>query len=897
MPMPTSPTRTPSPSAPAETAQPGVQSADGGKAFGWTFWMLNTIEAFERLAYFGIRSVVPIYIMQATEPGGLHLTAVHKGVIYGWWAIFQSWLPMVTGGFADRFGYKRTLAFAISMNVVGYVLMAYLHSYVGFFTGIIVLATGTAFFKPALQGSLAQKLHKDNASMGWGIFYWVVNVGAVCAPLLATLILGRPHSAEGWKNLFLASAAYTAMNLLLLFTFRDVPSGADKTKNIIEVFWTTVENICPFWFRGGDVHPLRFGLGLAMLVTGISLFIVQPIAALAGHQSTLAALLCVLGVLLPLWLKGGVFTWQLRLPAFIVIMSCFWMMMYQLWDLHPNFIEDWVDSSSAARMVPFDSWWEYGDRGLKRVPQQILLNLNAALIVALIIPISWLVRRMRTLSAMLIGMIVATIGILVAGLTGSGWILLLGIVFFSLGEMLTGPKKNQYLGLIAPPGKKGLYLGYVNIPVGLGVGVGSIVAGLVYDTYGEKATLALKELGKDSQLVARAARSIDWSDSLELLPEITGIHRDSALTEVSKVMQCDPDAAAERLLLAFRWDHGQITNLALLYLAHQDDAELTTKKFISNLNESIAKTNAKKRPEVAVLQDTISMDGFDRKALALAPIVDLLPTVIGRGRSEAFDIVRERINKDRKYEDRLSDSQIIAQLWDHYGVDTGVLNNLALEYLAQNTDLVSARITPMSFSDPVEDLPKRAGIGRTKSFVALSCARGASNEEVQAALSGIQLDESIPEMRSVVYLANLEHRRFNAVAKRDWSRFQPLLAAMIESDPKARQIARDGIRAGGELNYAELAKQQKVIQDALSAKDWAAAPRQAAELLELNPYEAHALVAAEVRGSFLSTTSLLWSQYAPQYRVWIPFAAIGIIATIALAIFGQMAKRWADMNA
>ena len=168
-------------------------------AFGWTFWMLNAIEAFERLAYFGIRAVVPIYIMQATEPGGLHLTALHKGLIYAWWAIFQSWLPMVTGGYADRFGYKRTLTFAISMNVVGYVLMAYLPSYGGFFAGILVLATGTAFFKPALQGSLAQKLHKDNASMGWGIFYWVVNVGAFGAPFLATLILGKPHSAEGWR--------------------------------------------------------------------------------------------------------------------------------------------------------------------------------------------------------------------------------------------------------------------------------------------------------------------------------------------------------------------------------------------------------------------------------------------------------------------------------------------------------------------------------------------------------------------------------------------------------------------------------------------------------------------------------------------------------------------------
>ena len=39
----------------------------------------------------------------------------------------------------------------------------------------------------------------------------------------------------------------------------------------------------------------------------------------------------------------------------------------------------------------------------------------------------------------------------------------------------------------------------------------------------------------------------------------------------------------------------------------------------------------------------------------------------------------------------------------------------------------------------------------------------------------------------------------------------------------------------------------------------------------------------------VAATSLLWAEYSPQYKVWIPFAAIGIAATVALGIFGQMA--------
>ena len=133
------------------------------------------------------------------------------------------------------------------------------------------------------------------------------------------------------------------------------------------------------------------------------------------------------------------------------------------------------------------------DRGLQ-VMQQNMLALNSLLIVLFMIPVSWMVRRMRTLEAMVIGMLIAMGGIIVAGFTQSGWFFLTGVIFFSAGEMLTGPKKNEYLGLIAPPGKKGLYLGYVNIPVGIGGYAGSKLAGYLYGHFGDKAVLAQKYL-------------------------------------------------------------------------------------------------------------------------------------------------------------------------------------------------------------------------------------------------------------------------------------------------------------------------------------------------------------------------------------------------------------------
>lgn len=435
---------------------------------------------WERLAYYTLRPVAPIYIMQATEPGGLHLTAHHKAWIYSLWAIFQSLLPTFTGGFADRYGYRLMLFVSITLNIVGFVLMAFFHNFIGFTIGIVVLATGTAFFKPSIQATIASDLNKNNSSLGWGIFYWVVNVGSIIGHYSSPLLLGNPHTSVGWRNLFLACAGFTALNYLMLLTIPGIVSGASKTETAGQVLLRTLRDV------------------------------IEP-----------------------------------RLLTWLLIMSCFWLMMYQLWDQQPNFIEDWVDSSHVAEFMPFESWRQTDAHGTVRVPQQVLISLNSLLIILFVVPVGILVRRLLTLSCMFWGMIMSTIGVLVAGWTGNGWYLLLGIFFFSLGETLTGPKKSEYLALIAPPGKVGLYLGYVNIPVGIGVFTGSHIAGYLYGHYGEKATLALKYLlTRHDYGLGRT-----WDGRIDTLEAAAGITRTEAFTKFQEITQLD-SAAATQLL----WD-------------------------------------------------------------------------------------------------------------------------------------------------------------------------------------------------------------------------------------------------------------------------------------------------------------------------------------------------------
>lgn len=468
--------------------------------FGRTFWILNSIEMWERLAFYNLRVMAPIYIMQADNPGGLHLTAMDKGTIYAWWAAFQSLLPIVTGGFADRYGYKRVLGFSIMLMMAGYLMIAglrdvaFMSNFWALFLGIMTLATGTAFFKPCIQGSLAHSMPAGRTSVGWGIFYWIVNVGAFVGHYLPSILLtlsavlpGPLHavanSKEAWRNLFLASAFFTSFNLGLLLTFRDVPSGASKTETIGQVLWRTVTNIL-----------------------------------------------------------------ERRLLAWMAIMSCFWLMMYQLWDLQPNFIADWVDSRPMAAMLHWvpdllqRALVEQTARG-PMIPQQVLLSANSFFIILGVVGVAWLTRKMRTLESMLIGMILAVAGVLVAGWTQSGWLLVTGIVFFSLGEMTTGPKKSEYLALIAPPGKKGLYLGYVNIPVGVGVYLGSTIAGYVYGRFGEKAVLALRYIAEHTAF----GQGRGWNGDVATLEATLGLKRTGAMLKLQELTGQDPVGATQLL--------------------------------------------------------------------------------------------------------------------------------------------------------------------------------------------------------------------------------------------------------------------------------------------------------------------------------------------------------------
>lgn len=399
------------------------------KQFERAFWSANVMEIIERWAYYGVRTVLSLYIVDAVANGGLEFNHIQKGSIYGAWALVQSLLPMFTGGYADRYGFKKTIAVSIAIKIVGYLLMATQHSYEGFFMGCMLLATGTAIFKPGIGGIIANSTNSRNAAVGWGIFYAMVNIGGFVGPWAAGYL-----RMMDWSYVFYANAALVALNFLMLLTFKEPRPEAPAEKHagplqeFVHVFVSSIKNI-----------------------------------------------------------------FEPKLISFILIFSGFWLMFMQLFDLLPNYIDDWVDSSGVllwmGQTFGIASLIKQGQAG-GQIPPEWMINLDAGAIVLLMVPIAALFSRWRPLQSIIWGILVSIVGIVLAGATQNGAWCLLGIFAFAVGEMMASPKKLEYLASIAPPEKRGLYLGYANVPLAIGWGIGSSIGGNIYQTYADKVTLA-----------------------------------------------------------------------------------------------------------------------------------------------------------------------------------------------------------------------------------------------------------------------------------------------------------------------------------------------------------------------------------------------------------------------
>ena len=136
---------------------------------GVVFWIVGGMEMVERLAFYGVKAVAALYATAPRAEGGLGVTASVFGDVLMLWAFTQSVLPVFVGGLADRFGYKRTIFVSTVVKMPGYLTMAWIPTYLGFLTGAVLLATGTAISNRPFKERWCIRRVAKIVPVAWGL--------------------------------------------------------------------------------------------------------------------------------------------------------------------------------------------------------------------------------------------------------------------------------------------------------------------------------------------------------------------------------------------------------------------------------------------------------------------------------------------------------------------------------------------------------------------------------------------------------------------------------------------------------------------------------------------------------------------------------------------------------
>lgn len=198
-------------------------------SFHRAFWVANSLELFERLAYYAQAAVMSIFLrdyLNFNEVDATTLSSIFGLLVY--------LLPIFAGTFADKYGFRKALSFAFLVMAIGYFLMGaiglpifrpLIHDMSLYWLIVVVLvftAIGESFIKPSVLGTVAFSTNSETKSLGYAIYYTLVNVGGATGPVIAYFV----RNLVGIQWVYMVSALSCAMMLIGTILFYRMPESA-----------------------------------------------------------------------------------------------------------------------------------------------------------------------------------------------------------------------------------------------------------------------------------------------------------------------------------------------------------------------------------------------------------------------------------------------------------------------------------------------------------------------------------------------------------------------------------------------------------------------------------------------------------------------------------------------
>ncbi len=386
--------------------------------FPAVFWIANLIEVLERFAYYGIYVGFGIYMTTV-----LNFEASRLGTVQSIFLFFSYVIPVISGSFADRFGFKKILIVSYLAYLPSILLLIVLKSYSGVLLTMLSIALAAGIFKPLISGTVRSVTDKTNKTLGFGIFYAMVNIGASFGPIIAGKL-----RVLSWNYAFLAAASGVAVMMLITICFYKEPKrqieGVTLKAKLHELIIA--------------LSNLKFAIFLAI----IGLFFWMPLWAFFN--------LC------PLYVDSIIDTARL----YVTVKS--------------------ILGSSVANFIS-----RVDEHGVRRILGETISHTGYIIMIFQVL-VSRTAERFKALPTFSSGLFIASFGMVLIGLAQmiSPNFIFAGIFLFAIGEMTASPRIQEYITWIAPKEQAGLYMGSNFLPIAVGGALsGYIYTSLLYSKF------------------------------------------------------------------------------------------------------------------------------------------------------------------------------------------------------------------------------------------------------------------------------------------------------------------------------------------------------------------------------------------------------------------------------
>ena len=395
--------------------------------FSNAFWVANGVELLERLAYYAVFIVITLYLSNVWG-----FSDIEAGAISGVFSASLYLLPLFSGAYADKIGFRSAIILAFSLLSLGYAGLGILptllesaglvdYSMTTTFNGLnesylrwtivpvmALIVLGGSFIKSVISGTVARETTSENRARGYSIFYMMVNIGAFTGKTVVDP-LRKSMGDQGLVYLNFFSASMTLLALIAVIFFYKSVKTEGQGKSFREI-----------------------GQGLIRVLTN--------------------------------W----------RLLILILIISGFWLIQSQMYATMPKYVIRLIGEDASP------GWYA---------------NVNPLIVFVMVNFVTSLMKKKKALSSMMIGMLIIPMSALVMsfgnqidspsilGLHPVAFMMILGIAMQAIAECVISPRFLEYFSLQSPKGEEGLYLGFSHLHSFFSYLLAFLMGGFLLDKY------------------------------------------------------------------------------------------------------------------------------------------------------------------------------------------------------------------------------------------------------------------------------------------------------------------------------------------------------------------------------------------------------------------------------